>query len=441
MSIKLNISGIRGEFHQLTPGRAVQFAQAFASYIGGGDVVIGRDARPSGKFLREAVISGLTASGANVVDYGLMPTPVLQWLIKHSNFNGGVSITAGHNTFDWNSLIFLNGEGSYMNALEGVEFFNLYHAGNFVKKGFNDLGKHKQAGAFPQEYFDALKSEGTYRKKLKFVVDCSDGFDAEIIERLADALQVKMIPIFTSSDALMPKDPEPNIANAAILGKFVRETDSDGGFLLNSDASRVLVVDETGQPQSEELTLPIFAMMVLEQQKKEKKPKSNIVTNYSTSLEVDRVAREYGVRVFRTDVGQPYVVQSLKNVKAEIGGEGSGSVVYLPFSQGFDAFVFIKTMIDYLRTRGVYISTVTRQFKTPQIYKETIFLKPNKIYKLLERIGNLYEQKKRLRDGFFIEKDDSWLCIRASATVSMIRIVGEGRHICDEISRVKELAE
>lgn len=435
MSIKHSISGIRGKFHELTPNRVVKFAQAFSTYIGGGDVLVGADARPSGTFITEAVIAGLTSSGANVHNLGITPTPMLQRIIKKNpNFNGGISITAGHNTFDWNSLIFLEPSGSYLNHLQGEEFFNLYHSGNFDRRPFDHLGACTTTRRYLTNYFKAFELKAEPRRPLKFVIDCSNGFDADLIDRLSKALKIQGVPIFCREEGFIHKDPEPTIENAKFLGTIVRETGSDGGFLLNSDASRILVVDEKGVPLSEELTLPIFAMMVLEEEK------SDIVTNYSTSKIIDRVAKQFGVRVYRTDVGQPYVVQMLKDIKAKIGGEGSGSVVYSPFSLGFDAFIFIKKMVKYLRKHKRTISSIAGGFSPPDIYKETIILPPNKVYRFLERIGENYKEKISLKDGYYIEKDNNdWLCIRASATVSMIRIVGEGKSICTDLAMVKEM--
>lgn len=435
MSLKLSISGIRGKYYELTPNMVINIAHAFSTYIEGGNIVMCCDARPSGKFITTALKAGLASSGSNVYDYGTLPTPIIQWIIKNYKFDGGVSVTGGHNPFEWNSLILLNSEGSYLSYLEGEEFFNLYHWGNFEKKKFDELGHFYNAQKYLEDYFKQLESEDKPGMKLKFVVDCSNGFDSVIIDYLSRSLNINLIPIFCGKSELLQKDPVPNSKNAEFLATVVRESGSDGGFLLNSDASRILVVDERGKVVSEELTLPIFARMILEDEK------SDIVTNYSTSKIVDRVGKNFGVKVFRTDVGQPHVVQMVREIKTKIGGEGSGSVVYSPFSYGFDSFIFIKKIVEYLRKDNLTISSITEEFEPPEIYKETVYLPPHKIYNSLERIGNLYSNKTKLKDGFYIENGDEWLCIRSSATVSMIRIVGEGKSIGDEIARIKELLE
>jgi phosphomannomutase len=262
MSIKLSISGIRGKFDELMPNRVVKFAEAFSTYIDGGDVIVGADARPSGTFITEAVFAGLIAAGSNVHDYGIIPTPILHWIIKNSEYKGGISITAGHNSFDWNSLIFLNSEGSYLSHVEGEEFFNLFHSMNFSKQPFNKLGQYRCSDDYVDKYFETLQLKDSFSKPLKFVIDCSNGFDSWVVEKLSRALGIQGVAIFCRGDGFMQKDPEPTIANAGYLSTFVRETHCDGGFLLNSDASRILIVDETGTPLSEELTFPIFAQMI-----------------------------------------------------------------------------------------------------------------------------------------------------------------------------------
>jgi phosphomannomutase len=432
MAIKLSISGIRGKFHELTPNRVARYVQAFSTYLRGGEIIISSDLRPSGKFITEAVISGLTSIGSDVTDYGILPTPIIQWILKNSTFKGGISITAGHNTFDWNSLVFLNSEGSYLNHFQGEEFFNIYHSGKFNARRFHQLGGYKKSHHYLADYFEQVRSENQGGKELKFVIDCSYGMNPDLIKKLSEALKIRLIPIFCGNSGTLNKDPEPSIVNAGFLSTIVRETGSDGGFFLNSDASRILLVDEQGTPISEELTLPIFASIILENEL------SDIVTNYSTSRVVDQVAKKFGVKVFRTDVGQPYVVQMVKEIKAHLGGEGSGSIVYSPFSYGFDSFIVIKKILDYLKKNRLSISDIAGNFKSPQIQKETIYLPANKIYNFLEKIGNLYDNHMKLKDGFYISSGDEWLCIRASATVSMIRIIGEGKGIQEEIDRVKE---
>jgi len=263
MPIKLNVSGIRSQYGEFTPHWITRLVNAFVANSGQGPFLIGRDNRPSGDFIRHAALAGLLASGANVTDAGIMPTPILQWLIPYYGFQGGLSITAGHNPFNWNALVFLNQNGAYLNQYEGEEFFSLFHAGVVQYAPYDGQGKLFTEIPDVLPYFSALALEPDDQSQLKFVVDCVNGFPCEILRRLQEALDIHIIPLFCTPEELsMQRHPEPNVNNAAFLATVVRETKSDGGFLLNSDASRVLLVDELGVPFCEELTFPLFARIM-----------------------------------------------------------------------------------------------------------------------------------------------------------------------------------
>lgn len=434
MSLRLSVLGVRGRYMELFPERVLRLAQAFSTYLGGGPIALGNDPRPSGRFIREAVISGLLATGADVHDYGVIPTPVLQWIIRHSGFyRGGISLTGEHNPFDWNAMLFLNGEGSILNHLEGEEFFNLYHADKFARRSYAALGTHQASSHFLAEYFQAMAlppaEPGPARQ---FVVDCVYGAGGAVTAELSRALHVKLIPLFNPDDTCFPRDPEPNPANAAILATVVRETHSDGGFLLNSDGSRLLIVDETGRVYSEELTLPFFAAMVLEEES------SPVVTSYSTSRLVDAVAARFGVKVQRTDVGPSSVVLKARELSARIAGEGSGHTLYTPFSYGYDSFYFMRRTVQYLRRHGRPLSEVAGAFPTPAVRKEKIPLSADRIFHALERIERLFPDHLKLKDGFYIPSGDDWMCIRVSSTEYMIRLIGEGRGVADVFRRIRE---
>jgi phosphomannomutase len=432
MSLKLGTSGVRGTYVELTPQTAAALSEAFSTYRDSGQIAVATDTRPSAGYLKHAVVSGLIATGAHVDDYDVLPTPILQWLIRHFEYAGGVAISGGHASFDRNSLIFLNRMGGYLSPYELEEFFNLYHSTVYARKDFDQLGACDSSDTL-DTYFEALVSgqEGE-PTPFRFAIDCSNGATGRVLARLSSSLEIDFIPLFCDADVVSAREPEPNRSNADILSTVVRETGCDGGFLLNSDASRILLVDETGRVLSEELTLPVFARIVLENER------TDIVTTYSTSKTIDHIARKYGVRVFRTDVGPSSVVQTALEAKAGIGGEGSGSVVLTPFSHGYDAFVFMQKLIEFLRRESTTVARLVDEFAEPQIYKTTIPLPANEVYASLEKIERRYSNTTRLKDGFYIEQGDDWLCIRASSTRAMIRVVGEGKHISREIESIKE---
>ena len=434
MPIKLNISGIRGKFNEFTPHWIVRLVNAYVARMESGPFIVSRDKRPSGAFIRHAVLTGLLSSGCDVIDAGILPTPILQWLIPQMNLGGGISITAGHNSFDWNAMLFLNTEGAYLNHFEGEEFFSLFHSGTPRYSDFEHQGNLVLEKPDLSGYFSALSLDPTGNRPSRFVIDCVNGFETKLIDQLQRTLNVHLIPLFSSpQEQSILRDPEPTMANAAFLATVVRETQSQGGFLLNSDASRVLMVDENGTPYSEEITFPLFARIMLE------KTRSDLVTNYSTSKRIDRVARQFSVQVHRTDIGQSEVIQRAQELDCTLAGEGSGSTYCSEFGKGFDAFFTIRTIIDYLQQNRLPLSDLLSDFVYQPIYKENFFLEPRVIYESLDRIGTAFPGSVRLKDGYYLEDGDAWICIRASATVSLMRVYAEGQKMIPVLNQIKEM--
>ena len=124
--LKIGVSGVRGVVGEfLTPSLACSFAQAFGAYVGAGRVVVGRDTRSSGPMLQHAVACGLLASGCEVIDVGVMPTPTIQIYVASIRARGGIALTASHNPPEYNALKLFNAEGLFFNNYERSELLDL----------------------------------------------------------------------------------------------------------------------------------------------------------------------------------------------------------------------------------------------------------------------------------------------------------------------------
>jgi phosphomannomutase len=140
-TLKISISGARGIVGgSLSPQLAATLAQAFGTYVGGGPVLVGRDARPSGIMLAEAVTAGLLSVGCRPVDVGILPIPSFLFLTKATKSAGGIAVTASHNPKDWNGLKFISRDGLYLTPHQTEEYLDIYHQGAF---DFIPPGKYK----------------------------------------------------------------------------------------------------------------------------------------------------------------------------------------------------------------------------------------------------------------------------------------------------------
>src|SRR5919112_3080590 len=176
-SLKIGISGVRGLVGEtFTPELAVGFAQAFGTYLDSGRILVCRDARPSGPMVRAAVVAGLLATGCEVFDLGVCPTPSLQLAVKRLGAEGGISITAGHNPEPWNALKFVRGDGLYLNALQADELLDIFHQGEFAKAGWEKIRSRVEEREAITHHLDSLSRafdvEAVKSRRLTVAVDC-----------------------------------------------------------------------------------------------------------------------------------------------------------------------------------------------------------------------------------------------------------------------------
>jgi len=330
--LKIGISGVRGIVgDSITPKLVMDFAAAFGTRVGGRPVLVGRDTRISGPLLHSAALAALISTGCDVLDLGVCPTPILQYMVPRLKAGGGVSITAGHNDIQWNALAFINEDGMALNPFQGAEVLDIYHLGKFDKVSTDRLGRIRDVALYADEYFDGLRAfldggrgpgrrtrpgkqaPGEWRAngsplgggaiakaRPKVVIDACNGAGAPFLEAMARALGFELIPVNHEPNGFFPHDPEPRPRNAQQVVAVIKAVGADAGFLLNSDVSRVSCVTETGESLSEEFTFPLVTAEYL------KDRCGPVVTNLSTSRMVEDVARERGCPLLRTKVGQSY---------------------------------------------------------------------------------------------------------------------------------------
>src|SRR5437870_12439076 len=156
--LKIGITGVRGIVGEtFTPEVAVGFAQAFATYLDSGRVLVCRDTRLSGAMVRSAVAAGLLAAGCEVIDLGICPTPSLQLAVGLLKAVGGIAITAGHNPAPWNALKFVRGDGLYLNPVQAEELLDIFNKADFTKPRGNTIQPPTRIHNPIEANFDSIK--------------------------------------------------------------------------------------------------------------------------------------------------------------------------------------------------------------------------------------------------------------------------------------------
>jgi len=423
------VSGVRGIVGSgMNPEVAVRFTAAFVSRLAGPLVVVGRDTRASGPLLASAVFSALQFKGVTAVDLGIASTPTVEIMVRELGAGGGIVITASHNGPEWNALKFLDSSGEFLSASAmdditrrafGAEalFERPATLGALLANGTGDPVHIRKILELSRIDRETIAAGG-----FKAVLDCVNGAASRIMPALLGSLGVAVVELFTDVEAPFPHDPEPRPQNLVDLSKAVVREKAHVGFACDPDGDRLVLVDETGTVLSEELTLALAADFIL---KEEKGP---LVANLSTSRLLDDVGARHGVPVYRSRVGEAHVTQLMKEVRASIGGEGNGGVIYPRLHYGRDAMAGAALILQSLAEEGISLSKKVQTFPRYFIVKEKYPLSGD--FALVEHsLEKRFSGRLTTIDGIRIDMENGWIHLRRSNTEPVVRVIAEARSL------------
>lgn len=426
--LKIGISGVRGVVGEtFTPDLVVGFAEAFGTYLGPGRILVCRDTRPSGPMVSAAVVAGLLATGCDVVDLGICPTPSLQLAVRWLGADGGISITAGHNPAPWNALKFVRSDGLYLTPGQAEELLDIYHQGRFEKATWDQMRTRVEPAEAVQHHLDVLAASfdlsATRARRLKVAVDCCNGACSLLAPRWLALLGCEVLAINDDVSMPFPHTPEPKPETAAQVRALVKAGRADLGLVHDADGERLALVDEQGTALSEEVTLALAVDIALRHRP------GIVVTNVSTTMAIDRIAARHGGSVVRTPVGQAHISEAMLEHGAVIGGEGNGSVAVPRVQSSHDSAAATGLLLSYLAQSGAPLSALVAGLPRLAMIKEAVPVEPNVIFTVLQEFRDAVEGEQGvsvdLSDGVKVGFTDGWVHVRASNTESMIRVIAE----------------
>jgi phosphomannomutase len=430
LSLKVSISGVRGIIGEsLTPQLAARFAQAFGTYLGTGKILVGRDARPSGIMLREAVVAGLLSVGCQPVDAGLCPIPSFQVLARAIQARGGIAVTASHNPGEWNGLKFVGGTGLFLDQSRFSEFIEIYHQGEFPFVSGDRfkpvLTQDEPLRPHLERCLAALDVGAIRRRRFRVAVDCDNGAGAVLVPEFLRELGCRSILVNAVPHGRFAHPPEPVPKNLAGLARAVRARRADIGFAQDADADRLAVVDERGVAIGEELTLVLAVKHVLA------RTPGPVVVNLSSTRAVDDVAAAAGVPVYRTRIGEINVVEELLEREAVIGGEGNGGVIWPAVHPCRDSFAAMGLILELMAVSGLSPARLKQEVPAYRMIKDKIPGSAEQAQRAVKALRKKYAGQGEIvtLDGLKILFQDSWVHLRPSNTEPIIRIVAEARTI------------
>lgn len=419
-----SVSGIRGIIGAgLTPELAVQVAAAFGTHCQAGTVVLCRDGRPSGSMLRHAVLAGLLSTGCKVEDIGIAPTPTCGLAVRKLQAAGGIQITASHNPAEWNGLKLFGPEGAVFTASEGQQFLERFHKGEVQHVAWTALGSASDRHAedwHRDRVLELVDVTQIRSRQLITFLDANGGAGGPLGRKLLDALQCKPVCAGGYADGHFAHPPEPTAENLVTIGPQVAQAGADVGFVLDPDADRLALFDETGRYIGEELTLALAVLFRLQRQP------GSVVINMSTSRLVEDIARKFGCACKRSAVGEANVVQMMREVGAVIGGEGNGGVIDPRVGWVRDPFIGMGLILNLLAESGQKLSALVGSLPVYHIVKDKFSFDTSKLPTLYQALQTRWPEATANRlDGLRLDWPDRWLHVRPSNTEPIVRVIAE----------------
>ena len=439
MSLIKSISGIRGTIggnagDGLTPLDIVKFTSAYATFMRRNSpvktnvIVVGRDARLSGRMVLNTVVGTLTGMGFDVVNIGLATTPTTELAVVGENACGGIIITASHNPKQWNALKLLNHNGEFLTDAEGKEVLRLAEAEDFDYADVDHLGREQKNYTWLRRHIyhvlalDLVDVDAIRKADFTVAVDAVNSVGGIAIPQLLEALGVKRVEkLFCDPTGNFGHTPEPIPENLTAISDFMRQGKADVGFVVDPDVDRLAIVMENGEFFVEEYTLVAVADYVLAH------TPGATVSNLSSSRALRDVTVNHGCTYTAAAVGEVNVTTEMRRTGAVIGGEGNGGVIYPASHYGRDALVGVALFLSLLAKSGKKVSELKNTYPQYSIAKTKLELKPGMdVDAILKAVEKHYQGEQMTTiDGVKIDFADGWVHLRKSNTEPIIRIYSE----------------
>ena len=408
-----DIRGLAEE--ELTDETANLIGRAFGSFLTEQKkkkVALGHDLRPSSGRILKALIEGLQSAGSDVLDLGLIPTPLLYFGVVHFRQDAGISLTGSHNPPEYNGFKFQLADRPFY----GRDIQTL--ADKIQKESFiSGKGSLQQEDAVTP-YLEELKNQFHYSKKWKIVIDSGHGMSGMVAPRLFKDLGQEVVELYTNLDPNFPDHhPDPSIPeNMKDLQRKVRKEKAQLGIAFDGDADRVGVVDELGNILASDRLLILYARQVLKKQKG-----AAVIGDVKCSPILYQDIAKHGGRPILWKTGHSLIKAKLKEEKALLAGELSGHMFFADRWYGFDDAIYAACRaLEILDQEKHPFSELTadlpRLYSTPEIRIEVA--DDQKKFDIVRSVvADLKKEYKVIElDGARIEFPDGWGLVRASNT-------------------------
>lgn len=425
MSQYFGTDGIRGEAgNTLCPELALRAAYGFALLLpkqyryrasNQANVIVGSDSRISSPMIKAAVLSGLGLGGVDAVDLGIVPTPVIPFMLTQRKAHGGVMITASHNPVEDNGIKFFSKDGLKLKRHHECEIEKVVDATGWVRTNAGPcFGETKSCNA-AVEYLGFLRTavrRSSSMRRISVVLDCAAGATCELAPLAFQQAGYRVTAINAHFDGARV-----NVKSGATdlrgLERAVKRAGADLGLGFDGDGDRMLAVDECGGVVNGDRILALFASRL-----RRYRSERAVVMTQMSNLGVELALKGRGIAMIRTEVGDINVLAAMRKKKLHLGGEQSGHIIMSDRLHAGDGILAGLQLCNIVSSCKVTLSTIAAEFPLyPQrltnlkISDKAAWRKDKKLARQLEAIARQYS--------------DVRTYIRPSGTEDVVRVLTE----------------
>ncbi len=429
-------NGIRGVVNKdMNTDLALNIGKAWGTYlkktIKKPRVAIGTDARLSNHMLKNAITAGLTSTGCNVVDVGLVPTPALQYTVKEKDFDSGVIITASHNPPNFNGIKGVANDGTEFSKDIEEEIEKIYFEKSFNLVEWQLVGNvsfwDKAIDLYISGILKNVKTNKIKEKNYHVVLDCGNGAGSLVTSTLLEKLNCKITKLYCIPDGTFPgHNSEPLPENLTDLIAKVPEKKADIGAAQDGDADRAIFIDEKGNYIWGDKTLALGAKYATE------KKGGIAVTPVTTSSCFDDVVKENNGKVIHTAVGSPIVARVMINKNAVFGGEENGGLIFPEMQYCRDSAMSIAKILEIMAVKDKSLSELIDEIPKYEVFKTKMPCPNDKKEIVMKKLASETKKDDEVievdeTDGVKLYFKNGWVLMRPSGTEPIFRVYSESK--------------
>jgi len=396
---------------------------------------VGRDCRLSSEILRDGVIEGILSTGIDVVDLGVVPTPVFYFSLMYLNPDGGIQITGSHNPPEYNGFkVAIGNTTIYGEKIQEIR--KDIEKGDF-EKGNGNLKNYD----IVTPYIEKIANDINISRKLRISIDAGNGTGGEIALKIIKNFPIEIFPLYCEMDGHFPNHhPDPTVVkNMKDLIDIVLKEKLELGIAYDGDADRIGVVDEKGNIIWGDKLMIIFARDILSRNKN-----GTFISEVKASQLLYDDIKKHGGKAIMWKTGHSLIKEKMREEKALLAGEMSGHIFFADRYYGYDDAIYASMrLLEILSKRkkplSEFLSDLPKTFATPEIRVECA---EEIKFKLVDEVKNFFKDKYQIIDvdGVRVIFDDGWGLVRASNTqpALVLRFEAKSEKRLNEIKEVIE---